>query len=117
MGAMGPAPLGGLRDGAVLSDRGDGVAVRKGSVYDVEQLEHLSREQDQVIARWQALRWSVAPNTLDRYTARGGRWQRLLPGVYLAVTGTPTQSQREVAALLYAGQWSLSTRTRRRAAP
>ena len=62
-----------------------------------------------MIARWQALRCGVPPNTLDRYTARGGRWQRLLPGVYLAVTGTPTQSQREVAALLYAGQRSLIT--------
>ncbi|MBV9094282.1 MAG: hypothetical protein JO132_10460 [Streptosporangiaceae bacterium] len=51
----------------------------------------------------------MPPNTLDRYTAQGGRWQRLLPGVYLAVTGMPTQDQREVAALLYAGARSLIT--------
>ena len=83
--------------------------MRKRSVYDVERLGQVLREQDQVIARWQALRCGVPPNTLDRYTGRGGRWQRLLPGVYLAVTGTPTQSQREMAALLYAGPRSLIT--------
>ncbi|MGE5290119.1 MAG: hypothetical protein ACM3ML_23625 [Micromonosporaceae bacterium] len=33
----------------------------------------------------------------------GGPWQRLLPGVYMTATGTPTVEQREVAALLYAG--------------
>ena len=39
----------------------------------------------------------------------GGSWQRLLPGVYVAVTGTVTQSQREMAALLYAGPRSIIT--------
>ena len=34
---------------------------------------------------------------------RGGPWQRLLPGVYLAVAGTPTIDQRDMAGLLYAG--------------
>ena len=48
-------------------------------------------------------------STLDRYVAPGGRWQRLLPGVYLAVTGKATQEQREMAALLYAGPRSLIT--------
>jgi len=48
-------------------------------------------------------------STLDRQIAPGGPWQRLLPGVYLAVTGTPTRDQREMAALLYAGQPSLIT--------
>jgi hypothetical protein len=48
-------------------------------------------------------------STLDRYIASGGRWQRLLPGVYLAVTGKATQEQREMAALLYAGSRSLIT--------
>ena len=46
---------------------------------------------------------------VDRYAAPGGRWQRLLPGVYLALTGTATQDQREMAALLYAGRRSLLT--------
>jgi hypothetical protein len=85
------------------------VAMPKRFVYDVERLGQVLQAQYQVIARRQALRCGVPPNTLDRYTARGGRWQRLLPGVYLAVTGTPTQNQREMAALLYAGPQSLIT--------
>jgi hypothetical protein len=48
-------------------------------------------------------------STLDRYIAPDGRWQRLLPGVYLAVTGKATREQREMAALLYAGPRSLIT--------
>lgn len=48
-------------------------------------------------------------STLDRQIAPAGPWQRLLPGVYLAVTGTVTRDQREMAALLYAGPRSLIT--------
>ena len=51
----------------------------------------------------------LPPSTLDRYIAPGGRWQRLLPGVYLALTGTATQDQREMAALLYTGPRGLIT--------
>jgi len=39
----------------------------------------------------------------------GGPWRVLLPGIYLAATGTSTVSQREVAAVLYAGQGSVIT--------
>jgi len=51
---------------------------------------------------------------LDRnriqYRARpGGPWQRLLPGIYLTVTGMPTSDQREMAALLFAGHGALIT--------
>jgi hypothetical protein len=42
-------------------------------------------------------------------TRTGGTWQRLLPGVYLAVTGSPTVDQREIAALLYGGPASVVT--------
>ncbi len=48
-------------------------------------------------------------STITRQVAPGGRWQRLLPGVYLTVTGTVTQDQRQIAALLYAGPRSLIT--------
>jgi very-short-patch-repair endonuclease len=34
----------------------------------------------------------------------GGPWQVLLPGVYLSSTGSPTSTQRKMAALLYAGR-------------
>lgn len=81
------------------------------SGYDEERLRHVLQAQYQVISRGQALLCGTPPSTLDRYLASGGPWQRLLPGVYLAVTGTPTQDQREMAALLYAGRRSLITGT------
>jgi len=39
----------------------------------------------------------------------GVSWQRLLPGVYLAATGSPTFLQQEMAAILYAGPGSMIT--------
>jgi len=77
--------------------------------FDKKRLNHVLRAQRQVITRRQALLCGVPPSTLDRYVAQGGPWQRLLPGIYLAVTGTATQDQREMAALLYAGPRSLLT--------
>ena len=65
--------------------------------------------QYQVVTRGQALLCGVPHSTLDRQIAPGGPWQRLLPGVYLTVTGTATRDQREMAALLYAGPQSLIT--------
>ena len=81
----------------------------KRSTFDKERLGHVLQAQYQVITRRQALLCGVPHSTLGRYRATGGPWQRLLPGVYLAVTGTPTQDQREMAALLYAGPRSLLT--------
>jgi hypothetical protein len=81
----------------------------KKSDYDAERLRHVLQAQHQVITRVQALACGMPQSTLDRYIAPGGRWQRLLPGVYLAVTGAATQDQRELAALLYAGRRSLLT--------
>jgi hypothetical protein len=81
----------------------------KRSGFDVERLRRVLQAQHQVITREQALLCGMTPSTLKRYVAPGGRWQRLLPGVYVAVTGTVTQDQRETAALLYAGPRSLIT--------
>jgi hypothetical protein len=81
----------------------------KRSAFDGERLSQLLREQHQVITRSQALLCGVPHSTVERYAAPGGRWQRLLPGVYLTVTGTATRDQREMAALLYAGRRSLLT--------
>src|SRR5689334_7360749 len=81
----------------------------KKSDYDAKRLRHVLQAQHQVVTRVQALACGMPQSTLDRYIAPGGRWQRLLPGVYLAVTGAATQDQRELAALLYAGRRSLLT--------
>jgi predicted transcriptional regulator of viral defense system len=77
----------------------------------MERLGRVLREQHQVVTRRQAELCGMPTSTLDRYIAPDGRWQRLLPGVYLAVTGKATQEQREMAALLYAGPRSLITGT------
>src|SRR5579863_8856982 len=81
----------------------------KRSRCDVERLRRVLQVQYQVVTRRQAQLCGMPASTLDRYVAPGGRWQRLLPGVYLAVTGQATQQQREMAALLYAGPQSLIT--------
>src|SRR5260370_14047527 len=83
----------------------------KRSAFDTERLRQVLQAQYLVITRKQALLCGLPHSTLDRYIAPDGPWQRLLPGVYLAVTGTPTQDQREMAALLYAGPRSLITRS------
>jgi hypothetical protein len=81
----------------------------KNSAFDAERLRLLLQAQHQVITREQAVLCGMPRSTVDRYIAAGGRWQRLLPGVYLAVTGAVTQDQREMAALLYAGPGSVIT--------
>jgi hypothetical protein len=59
--------------------------------------------QYQVISRSQVLAHGMTTSALHQRLRAGGPWQRLLPGVFLAVTGTPTTEQRSMAALLYAG--------------
>jgi hypothetical protein len=39
----------------------------------------------------------------------GGPWQELLPRTYLAVTGSPTLTQEEIAAAPYAGPQGVMT--------
>jgi hypothetical protein len=65
--------------------------------------------QHGIISRHQALAAGVTRAMIERRTRGGGPWQRILPGVYLAVTGTPTTDQRDMAALLYAGPGSVIT--------
>lgn len=81
----------------------------KRASYDTGKLEHLRGSQHQVITRAQADACGIPASTIDNWIRRGRQWQVLLPGVYLTVTGTPTQDQREMAALLYAGEGSVIT--------
>jgi hypothetical protein len=66
-------------------------------------LDQLLKRQSCVITRKQALECGLSRDTVYRRLRTAGQWQRILPGVYLTVTGTPTSEQRDVAALLYAG--------------
>jgi hypothetical protein len=79
------------------------------SEYDVGQLNRILREQHLVISRAQVLACGMSPRALKLRIASEGPWQRVLPGVYVAVTGTVTQEQREMAAVLYAGRVGIVT--------
>jgi hypothetical protein len=51
----------------------------------------------------------MSEEALRHRLRHGGPWQALLPGVYLATTGSPTRPQRLMAAQLYAGPDSVIT--------
>jgi hypothetical protein len=51
----------------------------------------------------------VTASALRHRLRPAGPWRSLLPGVYMAATGTPTTLQQEMAALLYAGSGSVIT--------
>ncbi len=76
---------------------------------DGAALDRVLRDQDGVISRTEAFGCGMTPSQLRHQLRRGGHWQRLLPGVYLAVTGTPTPDQAEIAALRYAGPGGVIT--------
>ena len=78
---------------------------------DAPQFAALLERQYRVISRGQAITAGIDKDAIARRLRSGGSWQRLLPGVYLTVTGTPTQDQKDVAALLYAGPGSVITGT------
>jgi hypothetical protein len=65
--------------------------------------------QRQVITRSQALACGIPRSTVNAWCRPEGKWQKILPGVYSAVTGKLTPEQRHVAALLYAGTASVIT--------
>ena len=62
-----------------------------------------------MITRKQALAVGMTDHALRRRLRPGGPWRSLLPGVYLAMTGTPTTLQLEMAAMLHAGSGSVIT--------
>ena len=78
---------------------------------DNELLERILNRQHHVIGRNQALACGLTPSALMHRLRAGGPWQKLLPGVYVAVTGTVTNDHREMAALLHAGPRSVITGT------
>jgi len=61
------------------------------------------------VSRAQALECGVSRGRLDHLVRPGGRWQRILPGVYVVNTGAVSADQRAMAALLYAGPKSVLT--------
>jgi hypothetical protein len=75
----------------------------KRAVFDHGLLARTLAAQHQVISRRQALTCGIPRSTVNSWCKPKGKWQKLLPGIYLAVTGKPTSEQRLVAAMLYGG--------------
>jgi hypothetical protein len=63
--------------------------------------------QHGVISRAQAAACGMTPGTLRHRVRPGGPCKTLLPGVYLANTGSAGRAQLDMAALLYAGSGSV----------
>jgi len=79
------------------------------AVFDHDRLARILDAQHQVISRSQALACGLPRSTVTSWSTPTGKWQRMLPGVYLTATGKPTPEQRLMAALLYAGPRSVIT--------
>jgi len=75
----------------------------------IHGLRELLDGQLAVASRGQLLALGMNDRAMQYRLRPDGPWQALLPGIYLAVTGTPTFEQKEMAALLYAGPESLIT--------
>ena len=78
-------------------------------VSSVDGLPELLDRQLTVASRQQLLALGLRDNAMQYRLRTGGPWQTLLPGIYLAASGAPSFAQKEMAALLYAGQGSLIT--------
>ncbi len=76
---------------------------------DSDPLIRILDRQLDVITRRQALTVGLTRHALGHRLRSGGPWRILLPGVYIAFTGTPTTLQQEMAAMLYAGGGSVIT--------
>src|SRR5215469_6371073 len=64
------------------------------SVYDVARLQRIVRAQHQVITRRQALECGMPHSTVESWVMPGGKWAKILPGVYATMTGRVTVEQR-----------------------
>ncbi len=77
--------------------------------YDHAALAKTLDGQLYVISRPQALACGLTAGALRHRTRPDGPWRALLPGVYLVDAREPNVPQREVAAMLYAGDGSMIT--------
>lgn len=74
-------------------------------------LVRLAATQDEIVTRRQALQHGLTVAALRHLLGHGGRWQRLVKGVYATFTG-PIQERHLIrAALLYAGPDAMVTGT------
>jgi len=74
-------------------------------------LTDILRRQHDVVSREQALAAGMTVSALWHRVRPAGAWRAIVPGVYLTHAGTPGTAQREMAALLHAGEGSVITGT------
>ncbi len=72
--------------------------------FDEREAIWLIQFQRGVLSTRQAQDCGFTPDAIRHRSSVRGRWQRLLPGVYLTSTGVPTREQLLTAALVYAGE-------------
>ncbi len=77
--------------------------------YDHAALAKTLDAQLHVISRSQTLACGLTTSALRHRTRPDGPWRILLPGIYLVNADSPTVAQREIAAMLYAGDQSMIT--------
>lgn len=77
--------------------------------YDRFALDQLVALRSGVVTRRELSALGLSAGTVQSRTRVGGPWQRIMPGVVLTYTGTPTQRQRLQAALAYAGEGAMLT--------
>lgn len=77
--------------------------------FDPAAIDDLARAQGGLITFGQLRSLDMSAATISRWTRTGGRWQRLLPAVYLVHRGSPTADERLHAARLYARDSSMFT--------
>ncbi len=77
--------------------------------YDRFAIDQLVGLRDGVVTRRELLALGMPSASVQARTGTGGPWQRLMPGVVLTYSGTPTLQQRSQGALAYAGQGAMLT--------
>ena len=70
---------------------------------DANRLERVLAAQYHVISAEQARFCGLTRKALEYRLRPDGPWRRLLPSIFVAMTGPVTQEHREMATLLYAG--------------
>jgi len=71
---------------------------------DLDALDSLLRQREGVVTHAELRQLGVPPSTITYRIRPKGPWQRILPGVVITHRGTPTQRERVLAALRYAGE-------------
>ena len=73
------------------------------AVFDTDSLTQVLRRQQGIVTRSQAYARGMTEKAIRYRTRSGGPWQVVLPGAYLGRGGQLTETQRAIAASVYAG--------------